>query len=233
MKKQKICSNFTLIELLVVISIIAILAAIILPALARARNRAKEAECANNMKLISLGLALYTNDNGEKIPPFDVNADYQRSSSNIIKDSSNKPKGLAVLITPEYNIRYRMFGCPLHNPRLPKRVIKDWEAGGETKGAYLYRETDDDFNEILSHPSNAGKAVLMDFSLIRSDGTPEEIAHSFIKTNIMFSDGHVKNAYNDASGNKRFTAASDGLFISDETSASIDKVWDNADKKVK
>jgi prepilin-type N-terminal cleavage/methylation domain-containing protein/prepilin-type processing-associated H-X9-DG protein len=221
---------FTLIELLIVISIIAILAAIIMPALTSARNRAKEAECANNLKLISLAMALYSNDNIEKIPPHDIGARYQRASSNLVKDATNKRLGLSVFITSDYNIRYRMFGCLLHHPRLPKQVIADWEAGGETKSAYLYRETDNDFNEILSHPSNGGKAVVMDFSLIKTDGTTEEIAHSFIKTNILFSDGHVDNEYNDSSGGKRFTAAGDGLFISDETAESIDKVWDNADR---
>ena len=228
--KKKQLQHFTLIELLVVISIISILAAIILPALTSARNRAKEAQCANNLKLISLAMVLYTNDNLEKIPPIDPSAPYQRASTNIVKDGSNKKLGLSAFITADYNIRYRMFGCELHHPRLPKRVIKDWEAGGETKSAYLYRETDNDFNELLSHSSNVGKAIIMDFSLITSDGSTEEIAHSFIKTNILFSDGHVDNEYNDAAGGKRFTAASDGLFISDETEASIDKIWTNADR---
>ncbi len=233
MKNKKSILNqakhFTLIELLVVVSVIAILVGIILPALTRARNRAKEAECANNLKLISLALSLYSNDNQEKIPPHDIGAKYQRASSNIVKDGSGKLMGLSALITADYNIRPRMFGCHLHHPRLPKRVTKDWEAGGETKSAYIYRETDRDFNEIMSHSSNSGKAIVMDFSLIAADGTVEEIAHSFIKTNILFSDGHVNNAYNDAEGGKRFTAAKDGLFISDETSESIDKIWDNAD----
>lgn len=226
--KQK--DYFTLIELLVVTSIIAILVAIILPALTRARNRAKEAQCANNLKLMSLAMVLYTNDNAEKIPPLDTDKPYQRASSNIVKNANNKEVGLSAFITADYNIRYRMFGCPLHHPRLPKRVIKDWEAGGETKSAYIYREADDDFNEILSHPANAGKAVIMDFSMISSDGTPEEIAHSFIRTNIMYSDGHVTNAYNNPQGGRRFTAAQDDRFISNGTAESIDKIWTNADK---
>ncbi len=101
--------GFTLIELLVVIAIIAILAAILFPVFARARENARRASCQSNLKQIGLGILQYTQDYDEKYPTYcGASGTTAATSSNV---SSSNTFGWADSLQP-YMKSTQIFQCP-------------------------------------------------------------------------------------------------------------------------
>jgi len=162
--------GFTLIELLVVIAIIAILAAILFPVFARARENARRSSCQSNLKNIGLGVIQYTQDADENFP--------LATCLTAITGAANTPGGAL----QNYIKSQQVFGCPSD---------ADWDNGtssyGEDSG--VFTSVGKALSDIDALPGgSAGQR--MDFDAAPSTGAAEP--RHFEGKNNGYCDGHVK-----------------------------------------
>jgi prepilin-type N-terminal cleavage/methylation domain-containing protein/prepilin-type processing-associated H-X9-DG protein len=213
--------GFTLIELLVVIAIIAILAAILFPVFARARENARRASCQSNLKQIGLGIAQYTQDYDETYPALGLDYDGDGATTWSATDA-----GWADLLQP-YVKSYQIFQCPSEptrpnttapspanntsNDYFYNRYMSLWGTSSSTSdldvpirvaqmarpsntimnGDFLSSNTGSNHSGNSATTFNAGCVAGNPMGYNRSDLTNPSERH-LEGANYLFGDGHVK-----------------------------------------
>jgi prepilin-type N-terminal cleavage/methylation domain-containing protein len=102
---MKLGKGFTLIELLVVIAIIAILAALLLPVLSAAKDRARRTACLNNLRQINLGVRMYADDSNDKSPTRTIGDKHIYSAYKALMKNYVGLEGAS-------SVRDKLFACP-------------------------------------------------------------------------------------------------------------------------
>ncbi|MFW6437442.1 MAG: DUF1559 domain-containing protein [Armatimonadota bacterium] len=200
--------GFTLIELLVVIAIIAILAAILFPVFARAREKARQSSCLSNIKQITLGVLMYTQDYDETLP-----------RARFWYTGSGSPYLYTRAIQPYVN-NEQIFICPSD----PNGVyVEGWGSSpSRTDMSYGYNWDNQNSNAKLAAAESPAQTMLIadahgymfdpsktDLVTESTGGTIDALHNE--QANIGFLDGHSKSmAGNAIEGRQGLEADLDG-----------------------
>ena len=150
--KSRSNAGFTLIELLVVIAIIAILAAILFPVFAQAREKARGASCLSNIKQLTLGMMMYSQDYDETFPEWRWDQNYSTNWGDKGWYSPNNATTIWYYAIYPYVKNGKVYSCPSATTKVRFRE-NGWFVYDNTGAQPVGRNTILD-NEYLSYGSN-------------------------------------------------------------------------------
>src|SRR2546430_167439 len=126
--------GFTLVELLVVIGIIAVLIAILLPALAKARFQATLTACASNQRQLGTAMLMYANANHGFLPRFDLTGGGQANLSDLLGGSD----GFFSYFNSKYKVPKSILFCPAGNSDTYDAIFNNFNSGAHPMQAISY-----------------------------------------------------------------------------------------------